>query len=360
MTREEAIKSIKLFFEGLRVALSNETKEAFNTLIPELTESKDERIRKFLINILSHGTWQKEWPFGPNEVVDYLEKQKPERINITEMVAKYSATDEYVEGDYKGKPVNCMIRAYEQGIRDTLLKVKEQKSAELSDEELQRHQDELYDFKVFATKQAREYHISFVHDFEWNNFCAELLSYFNENPVEYIKRNSKEWYALLTEQYDKGFWKGKMEQKPAEWREEDEKMLEVCSQYIGNTIPTDYDEEEFTVKDCRNWLKSLPERFNLQPKQEWNEQNKKWFDAIIKDYEESLSGDEEHDPAIQIKINLLKSLRPSWKPSEEQPVEGLEDEIKRYLHEECSGDDEPSVSDIARHFAEWGAEYLKK
>jgi hypothetical protein len=44
----------------------------------------------------------------------------------------------------------------------------------------------------------------------------------------------------------------------------------------------------------------------------------------------------------------------------EQPVEGLEDEIKRYLHEECSGDDEPSVSEIARHFAEWGAEHLKR
>lgn len=44
---------------------------------------------------------------------------------------------------------------------------------------------------------------------------------------------------------------------------------------------------------------------------------------------------------------------------DEQPVEGLEEEIARYLREECSGDDEPSVSDIARHFAEWGAEHLR-
>lgn len=38
----------------------------------------------------------------------------------------------------------------------------------------------------------------------------------------------------------------------------------------------------------------------------------------------------------------------------EQPMEGLEEEIARYLREECSADDEPSVSETARHFAEWG------
>ena len=59
----------------------------------------------------------------------------------------------------------------------------EQKPTEPSDEELERHQKELYDFKVFAAKQAKEHHISFVHDFEWNNFCAELLSYFNEQKL---------------------------------------------------------------------------------------------------------------------------------------------------------------------------------
>lgn len=44
-----------------------------------------------------------------------------------------------------------------------------------------------------------------------------------------------------------------------------------------------------------------------------------------------------------------------------QPAsEGLGEEIARYLREECSADDEPSISEIARHFAEWGAEHLKK
>lgn len=37
----------------------------------------------------------------------------------------------------------------------------------------------------------------------------------------------------------------------------------------------------------------------------------------------------------------------------EEPKEELMKEVKRYLCEECSGDDEPTVSEIAHHFVEW-------
>ena len=137
MTREEAIRRIKEW------NLDADDMEVLSEVIPELKESEDEKIRK--------------------------------RIRL--------CLDECVHSD--------IIRDYE---RDECLayleKQKGQKPVEPSDDELQRHQDELYDFKVFATKQAKEHHISFVHDFEWNNFCAELLSYFAE-------------------------------QKPSEWSEED-------------------------------------------------------------------------------------------------------------------------------------------
>ena len=56
-----------------------------------------------------------------------------------------------------------------------------EKIKEISDDELERHHQELMDFKKFAGKQARENHIAFVHDFEWNNFCEGLLSYFRNN-----------------------------------------------------------------------------------------------------------------------------------------------------------------------------------
>lgn len=51
---------------------------------------------------------------------------------------------------------------------------------------------------------------------------------------------------------------------------------------------------------------------------------------------------------------LINSLQ------QEQPDKSLEEEIARYLREKCSEDDEPSVSEIARYSAEWGAEHLKK
>ena len=56
----------------------------------------------------------------------------------------------------------------------------------------------------------------------------------------------------------------------------------------------------------------------------------------------------------------INHLADSGKMMEQPVCEGLEEEISRYLREECSNDDEPSISDIARHFAKWGAEHLKK
>ena len=51
-------------------------------------------------------------------------------------------------------------------------------------------------------------------------------------------------------------------------------------------------------------------------------------------------------------LEIIDSLQ------QEQPEVDLEKEIKNYLATKCAGDDEPSVSEIARHFAEWGAIHL--
>lgn len=45
---------------------------------------------------------------------------------------------------------------------------------------------------------------------------------------------------------------------------------------------------------------------------------------------------------------------------QEQPKEDLEKEIKNYLVTKCAGDDEPSVSEIARHFYELGINARKE
>lgn len=43
----------------------------------------------------------------------------------------------------------------------------------------------------------------------------------------------------------------------------------------------------------------------------------------------------------------------------EKPSEGLEEEISRYLREDCSKG-QPGIREVVRHFAKWGAEHAKE
>ena len=52
--------------------------------------------------------------------------------------------------------------------------------------------------------------------------------------------------------------------------------------------------------------------------------------------------------------NAITSLQ------QEQPEVDFEKEIKNYLSTKCAGDDEPSVSEIARHFYELGLNARKE
>ena len=69
---------------------------------------------------------------------------------------------------------------------------------------------------------------------------------------------------------------------------------------------------------------------------------------------------------IEGSIDALTGLLESFIDSlPEQPVEGLEEEVKRYYSENFAyiSSDQPTLSiltNIARHFAEWGAEHLKR
>ena len=182
MTREEAIRII----EANCSCTESKLREACAIFIPELRESEDEQVRKSIVATIKQCPDDFLNPKNRDRMLAYLERQKEQKelplmdgnadlyfdewnqrrqnptkrqcfeegiryakrlqkeqkqeiISISEMVSKYRNTDEYDDdGNYKGKPVNCMIRAYEQGIRDTLSKMKEQKSVEWSEEEKQK------------------------------------------------------------------------------------------------------------------------------------------------------------------------------------------------------------------------------
>lgn len=122
-------------------------------------------------------------------------EQKQEIISISEMVSKYRNTDEYDDdGNYKGKPVNCMIRAYEQGIRDTLLKVKDQKST-LSEETIKH----LYTLARYIKSKGHEDDGEFLEGVanKLNRLCVSWKSNEEQIPVTNDKQQECPYKDLI-------------------------------------------------------------------------------------------------------------------------------------------------------------------
>jgi len=110
------------------------------------------------------------------------------------------------------------------------------------------------------------------------------------------------------------------EQKPAELSEEDETCLEYALWCVMKT-------RHFVAKDacdldaCRSaerWLKSLPERFNLQPKQEWSETDKLHLNNAILVAKKEWGFNSYTARFLEALRDNYKKCNSHWKPSDEQ------------------------------------------
>lgn len=91
--------------------------EDLEIIFPELKESEDKKIRKAILELVKQSSEILDKQ-NQNNMIAWLEKQgEPTTIDIDKMVLKYSQTRESCTN---GLPVNCQIRAYRQGINDTL------------------------------------------------------------------------------------------------------------------------------------------------------------------------------------------------------------------------------------------------
>ena len=153
------------------------------------------------------------------------------------------------------------------------------------------------------------------------------------------------------------------EQKPAEWSEEDVKRLYSIGTQIG-FLKGKYSEYQ---KDI-DWLHALAEKMGFHkckigevvtewkkediddkmlsnPKQEWSEEDKKRFKRVLEivDRHGTIPV---FDGKVEKRFNAeyiwlkslperFKSLRPSWKPSEEQ-MRALEYVIRDYREDSCN------------------------
>lgn len=120
------------------------------------------------------------------------------------------------------------------------------------------------------------------------------------------------------------------------WSEEDEKMLDSIIEevrYIGDFPDYPTEEENELYDECLakvNWLKSLKERVQPQPKQEWSKEDEKKRNLLIDILNVNHpNGRFKVNPANTLNmeamskeelVDWLKSLQPqnTWKPSDEQ------------------------------------------
>ena len=121
-----------------------------------------------------------------------------------------------------------------------------------------------------------------------------------EGCIAYLEKQKEQKQVPISCGHEKG--------TPAEWSEEDKSFYDsiMCEVIKEGMHPT---------PEQANWFKFLPERFNIQPKQEWSNEDEEMLNSIIN----VVCGIVQPSNGLREKqVRFLKSHLPSWKPSEEQ------------------------------------------
>lgn len=134
-----------------------------------------------------------------------------------------------------------------------------------------------------------------------------------------------EWYGMPS-----------IEQKPAEWSKNDTAFLNEITDFFENkTVRLQHDIDMYA-----HWLKSLPERFVLQPKPEWSEEDEEHIKSLLARLEGMCKKGATFTQtrfAVSEDMDWLKSLRPQpkveWSDEDEKNwksyIERLESEYHK-------------------------------
>ena len=312
MTREEAIKILA----SSCIPGSKQT-EALETLIPELRESEDERIRE--------------------EIVDYFKKECECLLN-----------------DFRDKEDEKQLSFYKKALA-WLEKQKEQKpSGETNVEPSSKIPREEYLYHLLANDIITFSDYTYLiakkpFDYECANIPQKDYTPVEQKPAEWSESDKQNINLIISyldsyiEEHNNTFgadeckylqyWlkslplnlKKKNEDVAKlcsnEWSEEDERMLSRCIKSI-ETSKQFADSYTFKVAKDKEiaWLKSLTEKFNLQSKQEWSEEDRLHYVNVLEalEYVKGCKSDYDKIEAVKSDIAWFISLRPSLKPSEEQ------------------------------------------
>lgn len=348
MTKEEAIKIVR---ENMHLSYDEgHIFEALKILVPELAESEDERIREELIghckDLIRMSQDDKVMLSVYEPWLTYLEKQKEQKESITTEWPNLSNCPK----NCKKCLAKCFYRkeAYEEKkpvewsedekIRKWILdgldfyaheidapedhkkaityleKQKEQKPAESN---TIKGGDFISDgkrvFLVLANVKERNFGET------GSTFCEGLILgvdgcvYCDAYDFKMFKRATPDERAKFIHDLKVGV---KLKEQPAEWSEEDRKMLFKIMDYLK--VDRDEHPERTRINDMLSWLIKIPNRFYPQSKQEWDEEDTWKRKELIQYLEEK--GDYR-----TVWMTWLKSLRP-------QPKQGWSEEEERHLY----------------------------
>ena len=357
MTQEEKAKAYDEAVKRAKAAIDVAADKdlvggVVKTILPELreSESEDERVRKALINLVcTVGEYYLPKLEARNKMLDYLEKQKEQK-------PEWSEEDENIIKNHESSKDTILkrLKSLRPQSKDEIYKEKDEAF------KLGKHQLAIK-FMNYLDENRPEGKMSLS-----NGECEDIDKAFKENDwakiIRYAEKYLFHWksneedekdIAHIIEILDDCYAFGRHDlsktehenlvnklkslrpQPKQEWSEEDERLykcvlktLELWAegklyQYI---IPSNTDR-------YIDFFKSLKFRVQPQPKQEWSEEDEILRVRTINRLEtlnfHGISGIE-----IRESIDWLKSLCPSWKPSEEQ-MKALEEcgECKRCIKE---------------------------
>ena len=259
MTREEAIKVANEMHGWVK---TDREKEALETLIPELRESDDERIRKAMVDYFSQYKDDGLRGVDITPWIAYLENLKPSFRKIHDGVM------------------------WDRGLRTGIaLGKKEQKSLNIgaASEWLRKHVCNYMNSEYNEFHQCVEYDGSIdkeklINDFEKAMQKESLRDFIDDFPYSDEQKpinesnmheptldEARKWNEAYEKGYSLGYENGRNEQKPAEWSKEDDFKLGA----LITDIETRSDLTETIKIKYVSFLKSL----RLQPRQEWSEED---------------------------------------------------------------------------------------
>ena len=301
--------------------------DVIQDIFPELKESEDEKIRKAIIAIISNYVDNSN-TFKP-KMIAWLEKQGD---NAYKVEPKFKIGDwivfnglilyikEVVKGYYRTISKGGITNSYDWDIDNVarLWTIQDAKDGDVL--YLQKDGKEHIIIYKGVTKERFETFVSAYCAYNGivEAFCFADVSRYVDIAYEGIMPATKEQRDFLFQKMKEAGYEWNTEKKELkkieqkqEWSSEDEKYFFNITYYLEHPTLLGESNKHIAI-EMINWLKSLKERVQLKPQQEWSEEDKDYYDAIIAKLEVT-----QEDAALtDNQMEFLKSLRSQshWKP----------------------------------------------